>query len=144
MTKYPWSAFYSIIPLIDTWHMLVPSFSLIIILGVLYREKVVTSTYGLCIWCAYVVCQRIHQRKAKLDKHSTENSSGLPGINARGDKHWDFWLTPSWTMFLLEVKFVLILQFKFVCVHFCVYKLRSSLRDYLISESEGTFWVFYS
>ena len=89
-----------------------------------YRGRVVTSTYGLRAWCTYVICQKIHHRKAKLDKHSMENSNVLPGINACGDKHWDFWLTPSWTMFLLEVKFVLILQFEFISAPFCVYKHR--------------------
>lgn len=87
MAKYLLSALFSISLLIDTRHMLVRSFFLAIILGVLYREKVVTSSHGLCVWCAYVVCQNIHQRKAKLDKHSTENPSVLPGINACGDKH---------------------------------------------------------
>lgn len=59
----------------------------IIILRVLYREKVVTSTYGLCIRCPSVMCQKAHQRKAELDKQSTENARELPGINACVDKH---------------------------------------------------------
>lgn len=67
--------------------MLVCSFLPIIILGVLYRKQVVTSSHGLCAYCARVPRQKIHQRKAELDKHSTENSNVLPGINASGDKH---------------------------------------------------------
>lgn len=121
--EYEWEAKCFVASLIDTRQMLALTISPAVVVRVLCREKVVTA-YGLCMWCAFVFCQKSHQRKAKLDKHSMENSHGLPGISACRGKHWDFWLTPSWFMFRLEVGFLLILLFKFIYAPFCVYKLR--------------------
>lgn len=50
MVKYLLSALYSIHLLIDPRHMLAPSFSLIIILGVSVQGE---SDY-LCIWAVYM------------------------------------------------------------------------------------------
>lgn len=117
MAKHALSAAYSINPLIDTRHTYIPSAYPMLTLGVLYRGKCLLL-HMVCVYDMHVVCQEAHQRKVNLDKHFVENSSVLPGINACADKHWNVWLTPSWTMFLLEIRFVLILQFKFIYAPF--------------------------
>lgn len=121
--EYEWEAKCFVASLIDTRQTLALTISPTVVVRALCREKVVTA-YGLCMWCAFVCCQKAHQRKAKLDKHFMENSHGLPGLSAWGGKHWDLWLIPSWSVFRLEVAFLLIVLFKFIYAPFCVYKLR--------------------